>query len=327
MLIKIKRNANRKDVDQFIQKLGGGQAGVKIINWGDDRYLVSKKLTENSPVIEEIKDIKSKHHLSSREFKLEDTVIAIGNTQIGGSSITIIAGPCAIETELQIKSAARFVKAAGAHILRGGAFKPRTSPHSFRGLEEEGLKYLQEAGKEVGLPVVTEVMTAEDVPLVAKYADILQIGSRNMQNYMLLDACGKIRKPILLKRGLSSTVDEFLLASEYILAGGNQNVILCERGIRTFENAFRNTLDLNAVAYLKQVSHLPVIVDPSHGTGLRPLVTPLAQAAIAVGADGVIIEATATPDDALCDGAQSLDEPMLNTLITNVNRISSVVYR
>ncbi len=327
MLIKLKKTAKRKDVDNFIQKLGGSRTGVKLIQWDDDYYLITKKLTEKSPIIEDIKDIKSKHHLSSREFKKEDTIVKIGDIKIGGPSIIIIAGPCAIESEEQIKSAAKFVKKTGAHILRGGAFKPRTSPHSFRGLEEDGLKYLYEAGKEVGLPVVTEVMTAEDVPLVAKYADILQIGSRNMQNYMLLDAVGRIRKPILLKRGLSSTVDEFLLASEYILAGGNQNVILCERGIRTFENAFRNTLDLNAVAYLKRVSHLPIIVDPSHGTGLRPLVTPLAQAAIAVGADGVIVEATTTPDEALCDGAQSLDEAMLNSLISKIQRIASAILR
>ncbi len=244
--------------------------------------------------------------LVERAARPEGTRVRVGNVEIGGPEFAVIAGPCAVESEGQMREAASAVARAGARLLRGGAFKPRTSPYAFQGLGEEGLRLLAEAGRASGLPTVTEVITAEDVPLVASYADVLQVGARNAQNFALLKALGSCGKPVLLKRGMSTTVDELLLAAEYVVAHGNPDVILCERGIRTFETATRNTLDLNAVAVLKTRSHLPVIVDPSHGTGRRELIGPLAKAAAAVGADGLIVEVHPTPETALSDGAQSL---------------------
>lgn len=263
----------------------------------------------------------------SRQTKPDDTIVNINGVQVGGSEIVIIAGPCAVENREQLFETARSVKAGGAKILRGGAFKPRSSPYNFQGLGEEGLKLLSLIRKGTGLPVVTEVMDTRQVELVASYADMIQIGSRNMQNYPLLKEVGMCRKPILLKRGMMATVEEFLLAAEYILHQGNDQVILCERGIRTFETSTRNTLDLSAVPMLKRLSHLPVIVDPSHGTGVRWMVPPMAKAAVAVGADGLIIEVHYKPEEALCDGYQSLNLDEFDRLISDLMKIAQAVGR
>jgi 3-deoxy-7-phosphoheptulonate synthase len=263
----------------------------------------------------------------SRETKLEASVVTVGNISIGGSEIIIIAGPCAVESQEQLFDTARAVKKDGAQILRGGAFKPRSSPYSFQGLGEEGLKLLSAIRSETGMPVVTEVMDTRQVELVAEYADILQVGSRNMQNYPLLKEVGHSSRPVLLKRGMMATIEEFLLAAEYILSYGNENVILCERGIRTFETSTRNTLDLSAIPMLKRLTHLPVIVDPSHGTGIRWMVPPMAKAAIAAGADGLIMEVHHRPDAALCDGYQSLDLDLFASLMSDLRKIAAAVDR
>jgi 3-deoxy-7-phosphoheptulonate synthase len=256
--------------------------------------------------VEKVIPILQPYKQASRTFQEEDTVVTVGDIQIGGGQVQVMAGPCAVESREQLMESAMAVKAAGATILRGGAFKPRTSPYSFQGLEEEGLKILAEAREATGLYIVTEVMDASTLPLVAEYADILQIGARNMQNFFLLRQVARVDKPILLKRSPSATIEEWLMAAEYILDGGNRQVILCERGIRTFENYTRNTLDLTAVPVLKHLSHLPVIVDPSHAIGKWRYVTPMAKAAVAVGADGLLIEVHPNPARALCDGPQSL---------------------
>ena len=263
----------------------------------------------------------------SRETKLENSIVSVGDISIGGSEITIIAGPCAVESQEQLFDTARAVKKDGAQILRGGAFKPRSSPYSFQGLGEEGLKLLKAIRSETGMPVVTEVMDTRQVELVAEYADMLQVGSRNMQNYPLLREVGHSKRPILLKRGMMATIEEFLLAAEYILSHGNENVILCERGIRTFETSTRNTLDLSAVPMLKRLTHLPVIVDPSHGTGIRWMVPAMAKAAIAAGADGLIMEVHYRPDEALCDGYQSLDLDLFARLMSDLRKIAAAVDR
>ncbi|MEJ5310556.1 MAG: 3-deoxy-7-phosphoheptulonate synthase [Anaerolineae bacterium] len=265
--------------------------------------------------------------LASREFHPQDTVVPINGISIGGKALTIIAGPCSVENRAQLLETADAVKQAGAHILRGGAFKPRSSPYSFQGLGEEGLRLLAEARSLTGLLIVTEVTSPELVPLVTTYADILQVGARNMQNFALLHAVGESQRPVLLKRGMMSTMEELLMAAEYILSHGNQRVILCERGIRTFENYTRNTLDLSAVPMLKQLSHLPVIVDPSHGTGKWELVEPMSRAAIAAGADGLIIEVHPRPEEALSDGAQSLKPARFAALVQSLKPIAEAVGR
>jgi 3-deoxy-7-phosphoheptulonate synthase len=265
--------------------------------------------------------------LVSREVKEEDTIINVGGSQLGGPGLAIMAGPCSVESEEQILEVARGVKELGATFLRGGAFKPRTSPYEFQGLGEAGLKLLALAREKTGLPVVTEVMDTDDLPLVADYADILQLGARNMQNFSLLRRLGKIGKPVLLKRGPSATIKEWLMAAEYIVSNGNYQVALCERGIRTFETMTRNTLDLNAVPVLKSLTHLPVIVDPSHGIGMRRHVPAMARAAVAAGADGLIIEVHPHPDQALSDGHQSLSLPEFADLMRAVRVIAGAVGR
>ncbi|MFQ5631823.1 MAG: 3-deoxy-7-phosphoheptulonate synthase [bacterium] len=265
--------------------------------------------------------------LVDREFKPEGTIPDIQGVQIGGSEVVVIAGPCAVESREQLLATARAVQSGGARILRGGAYKPRTSPYSFRGLKEEGLQLLALAREETGLPVVTEVMDPRQVEIVCEYADMLQIGSRNMQNYTLLEEVGLSRKPVLLKRGMSATIEEFLLAAEYILKGGNRQVILCERGIRTFETSTRNTLDLNAVPVLKKRTHLPVIVDPSHGTGHWWMVPWLAKAAIAVGADGLLVEVHCNPQEALSDGPQSLRPDKFGLMMKELKQVARAVGR
>jgi 3-deoxy-7-phosphoheptulonate synthase len=265
--------------------------------------------------------------LAAREVRPEGSRVKVGGVEIGGRRIAVIAGPCAVESEAQVEAAASAVKAAGAILLRGGAFKPRTSPYSFQGMEDEGLKLLENAGRRVGLPVVTEIMDPHDIDLVAEHADMLQVGARNAQNFSLLRRLGKVQKPVLLKRGMSTRLEEFMMAAEYILSAGNPNVVLCERGIRTFETATRNTLDLTAVPLLKQWTHLPVVVDPSHGTGIWSLVMPMALAAVAAGADGLLIEVHPSPETALSDGPQQLRPKSFAELMTALKAVAEAVGR
>ena len=301
---------------------------------GEDRTIVGvigdKKKIANlemnmMPGVEKTVRITEKYKLVSREFHPADTVVDVDGVKIGGEHLTVMAGPCAVESEDQLKEAARFVREGGAQFLRGGAFKPRTSPYDFQGLAETGLKMLREAADENGLKVVTEIVDKDDMELIGTYADVYQVGARNMQNFQLLKALGKAKKPVMLKRGLSSTISEWLNAAEYIAAGGNENIILCERGIRTYETFTRNTLDLSAVAAVKELSHLPIIVDPSHGTGRWQMVRPMARAAIAAGADGLIIEVHPHPEVALSDGNQSLTPKNFNRLMEEVKQIGALM--
>jgi len=279
------------------------------------------------PGVERIVPILQPFKLAGREWHPEPTQVQVGDITIGGDEIIVMAGPCAVEGEVQLLEIAHELKRAGAHILRGGAFKPRTSPYSFQGLEEEGLRILAEARRQTGLPVVTEVTNPKDIQLVAEYADMLQIGARNMQNFTLLREVGHVNKPVLLKRGLAATVEEWLMAAEYIISGGNSNVVLCERGIRTYETGTRNTLDLSAVPAVKHYSHLPIIVDPSHGTGRWRYVTPMAKAAVAAGADGLMIEVHCRPEEALSDGAQSLTPTNFQHLMSEIKAVAQAVGR
>lgn len=271
--------------------------------------------------------VPKKIRLAVKQEQTQKTVIKVNGVSIGGDQLAVMAGPCSVENEEQMLQAARAVKAAGAQILRGGAFKPRTLPYSFQGLGKEGLELLAEARDETGLPIITEVMSTEDVELVEAYTDILQIGARNMQNFSLLKKVGRSNKPVMLKRGMSATFNEWLGCAEYILSEGNTDVILCERGIRTFEQITRNTLDISAAPIIHQISHLPVIIDPSHGTGTRSLVEPMAKAAIAAGADGVMIEVHPHPEDALCDGGQSLSPEEFMHVMTGIKPIIAAVNR
>jgi 3-deoxy-7-phosphoheptulonate synthase len=271
--------------------------------------------------------IPKKIRLAIKNDEIQETIIKINGANIGGEQVTVMAGPCSVESEEQMILAARAVKEAGAHILRGGAFKPRTLPYSFQGLGKKGLELLALARKETGLPIITEVMSTEDVDLVEAYSDILQIGARNMQNFSLLKKVGRACKPVMLKRGMSATFNEWLGCAEYILSEGNPDVILCERGIRTFEQITRNTLDISAVPILHQISHLPVIIDPSHGTGTRSLVLPMARAAVAAGADGIMIEVHPSPENALCDGAQSLSPDEFKEVMKGIKPIVSAINR
>jgi len=316
MIVVLRPEAREDEIESIMGRIE--RSGLKgVLTRGSERTIIGvvgvdpvlpdlRDDVEIMPGVEEVIPITKPYKLCSREFQSERTVIQVGRVKIGGDGVVVIAGPCAVETEEQILDTARAVKRWGGHILRGGAFKPSTSPYHFRGLGREGLKMLSEAGKEIGLPVITEVLTPKDVELVVEYTDILQIGARNMQNFILLDEAGRTRKPVMLKRGMSAKVEEWLLAAEYILSQGNRQVILCERGIRTFESATRNTLDISAIPLVHKLTHLPVIADPSHGTGKWYLVTPLTLAAVAAGADGVMIEVHPSPDTALKDGAQSL---------------------
>ena len=273
-------------------------------------------------IVEEVKRIQEPYKKANRKFHPEDSVVDVNGVKIGGGRFQVIAGPCSVETPEQICLVAEEVKKAGAGLLRGGAFKPRTSPYSFQGLHGEGIKLLLEAKKQTGLPIVTEIMNYDDIDLFEE-VDVIQVGARNMQNFELLKQLGKLNKPILLKRGLANTIEEWLMSAEYIMAGGNENVILCERGIRTFETKTRNTLDLSAVPMIKKLSHLPVIIDPSHATGLPWMVEPMTLAAIAAGADGVMIEVHNDPPKALCDGAQSLRPDQFAELMQKVKKLSA----
>ena len=289
---------------------------------------ISREALLDFPGVEEVIRITKPFKMASRDFHPENTLVHVNGYRIGApKSFLVIAGPCSVESREHVLEVAEFVKEQGAHLLRGGAFKPRSSPYSFQGLGVEGLKYLAEAREKTGLPVVTEVMASADMDAVCKYADILQIGARNMQNFSLLKLAGEARKPVLLKRGLSSTIEEFLLASEYILAGGNSQVILCERGIRTFESYTRNTLDISAVPVIKELSHLPIIVDPSHAAGKRSLVPALAKAALAAGADGIMVEVHGQPEKAKSDGPQSLDFEGFAALMKELKAVASALNR
>ena len=299
---------------------------IRLAAIGDPAALAADEVRAWAGVAE-VHTLARPFKLASRAFKPDDTVISVGRSATGSRALTIMAGPCSVESETQAFQVAEAVARAGATVLRGGAFKPRTSPYAFQGLGEEGLRILRRAADAHGLAVVSEVMDTAQVPLLARYADILQIGARNMQNYALLREVGQTDKPVLLKRGLSSTIEEWLLAAEHIMARGNSQVILCERGIRTFETYTRNTLDLNAIPVVKELSHLPVIVDPSHGTGIRDKVAPMARARIAAGADGLIIEVHHDPDHALSDGAQSLWPEQFFELVRQCRTIAEVLGR
>ena len=286
-----------------------------------------KETLELWPGVDDVVPISRPHKLAGREFQPQDSVIKVGDVTIGAEALVVMAGPCAVETEEQLLQSARAVKAAGANILRGGAFKPSTSPYSFRGLGKDGLVLLAQARRETGMPVITEVMAPHDVELVLRYADILQVGTRNMQNFTLLDEVGKAQMPVMLKRGLSATIQEWLLSAEYILAQGNRQVMLCERGIRTFETYTRNTMDISAIPIIKKLSHLPIIADPSHGTGKWHLVTPVSLAAVAAGADGIMVEVHPSPEHALKDGAQSLTFENFQQLMAQVVPVAASVGR
>jgi len=339
MIIVMKAGANQQQIDRVFEKVKElgfrvhpiyGELRTVIACVGDERGKFRLQALETLDGVENVVPILKPFKLASREWHGSRTTITIpapGRSDnppivIGGDHFVVMAGPCSVESREQILLSAELVKKAGAKVLRGGAFKPRTSPYAFQGLEEEGLKLLAEAREKTGLLIITEVITPTDVPLVADYADILQIGARNMQNFALLKDIGKLKKPVLLKRGQSSTLKELLMSAEYIMSQGNEQVILCERGIRTFEEYTRNTCDLSAVPALKELSHLPVIVDPSHGTGVRSLVTPLAKAAIAVGADGLIIEVHPHPEVAFSDGAQSLTPDQFGMLMDWVRKLA-----
>ena len=304
-----------------------GKERVVIGAIGDERGKSQLQVLESAPGVESVVPILKPYKLVGKELKKEKTIVKVGDLSIGSDQFVVMAGPCSVENREQILACAEIARKGGAHILRGGAYKPRTSPYSFQGLEEAGLKLLAEAREKTGLYVVTEVITINDIVLVSKYADILQIGARNMMNYALLRVAGQAQKPVMLKRGMMSTMEELLMAAEYIASQGNQNVILCERGIRTFETVTRNTLDLSAVPWLKEHSHLPVIVDPSHGTGVRSLVTPMSKAGIAAGADGIMVEIHPNPEMAFSDGPQSLKPEQFYHLMEEVKRYISLENR
>ena len=335
MIVVMRPQATKQEVALVSDRITS--AGLKVhLSQGSVRTIIGiigdKKSIAELPVqvmagVEKVVRITVGYKLVSREFRPENSIVRVNGFDIGGDRLAVMAGPCAVESREQLLEAAKIVKECGAQFLRGGAYKPRTSPYSFQGLEEQGLQYLAEARELTGLSIVTEVVDSSSVPIVSKYADVLQIGARNMQNYQLLKAVGKTKKPILLKRGIAATIDEWLHAAEYILSEGNDQVIFCERGIRTFETHTRNTLDLSAVAVIKELSHLPIIVDPSHGTGVRSLVAPMAKAAIAAGADGLIIEVHPNPAQALSDGAQSLDKPSFAKLMQDLSRIAAAMDR
>ena len=333
MIIVLKPHATKEHADELMRRIAAlglrplympGQERVVLGALGDERAIESLHL-DSDPMVESVKPILAPYKLVGREMHPHDTIVELGSTRIGGGHFTVIAGPCAIESREQMLATARAVKGAGAHALRGGAYKPRTSPYSFQGLGQEGLEILREVSAETGLPAVTEVVDVGDVELVDGYAAAFQAGARNMQNYRLLQALGRSRKPVILKRGMAAKVDDLLLAAEYILAEGNPNVILCERGITTFETSTRNTLDLNAIPVIKQRSHLPILVDPSHGTGLRELVTPMAKAALACGADGILVEVHSDPPNALSDGRQSLFPEQFAAMMRELRPIADAV--
>lgn len=340
MIIAMKAGATPEEIQGVIDKIV--EVGMRALNLpGGDRTVIGvassippdmrQPLTElmlSLPGVDHVAQVSRAYKLASREFHAADTVVTVKGVQIGGRQVVVMAGPCAVESREQLHAAAKAVKAAGGHILRGGAFKPRTSPYAFQGLGLEGLKVLKEVGEETGLATITEVLDQHDVEMVAEHADILQIGARNMQNYPLLVAVGRTRHPVLLKRGPSATIDEWMLAAEYILNEGNYSVILCERGVHPLDRTYtRNTLDLSAIPVVKEISHLPVIADPSHATGSWKYVSSMSRAAVAAGADGLIIEVHPDPKQALCDGPQALKPETFSSLMDDIRRIAKVIGR
>jgi len=335
VIVVMKVGSGDKEIAGVVKRIES--AGLKAhVSQGVERTIIGvvgqifpelEGMLEMLSGVDEVIRVSKPYKLSSREFHPLDTTVKVGGITIGGKEIVVMAGPCAVESEQQLLETARAVKAAGATILRGGAFKPSTSPYHFRGLGEPGLELLAQVKKEVGLPVITEVMSSSEVELVARYADILQIGARNMQNFNLLEEVGKTGKPVMLKRGLSATVQEWLLAAEYVLAQGNEQLVLCERGIRTFETYTRNTMDISVIPIIEKVSHLPIIADPSHGTGKWYLVIPMALAAVAAGADGIMVEVHPNPDLALKDGAQSLTFDNFHQLMSQLKSVAEAVGR
>jgi len=335
MIIVMRAKASEAEVTQVCQRIEAmgltahisrGTERTIIGAIGDERILLDKGV-EALPMVEKVLSILKPYKLASREFHPENTVVNVGGVSVGGRRLTIVAGPCSVESREMLFGVARDVRDAGAHLLRGGAFKPRTSPYAFQGLGEEALRYLAEAKKELGMPVVTELMDPREAPLVLQYSDVVQVGARNMQNFRLLKEPGTHQVPVLLKRGMSSTIHELLMSAEYIMSEGNYNVILCERGIRTFEDATRNTLDLSAVPVLKQLTHLPVLVDPSHATGKWDLVAPMALAATAAGADGIMVEVHPRPEEALSDGPQALLPSRFRQMMVDLKRVAEAVGR
>lgn len=332
MVIVLKENPDTNQLESLRGWLMGMGLKVEavegtsstILGLVGDTSIVDIDLVYALDIVQDVKRIQEPYKSANRKFHPLDTVVEVGSVQIGGGSFTLIAGPCSVETRDQICSVAMSVKEAGAHMLRGGAFKPRTSPYAFQGLEEDGIALLLEARKISGLPVVTEIMDLSQLALFAD-VDVIQVGARNMQNFQLLKALGKAGKPVLLKRGLSSTIQELLMSAEYIMASGNREIILCERGIRTFETATRNTLDLSAVPVLKELTHLPVIIDPSHATGISRFVKPMAYAAAAAGADGLIIEVHNDPQRALCDGPQSITPEEFAEITGTINELLPII--
>ena len=330
MMVIMKNQATEEQVKHVIAKIeeAGARAHLSegkyktIIGAIGDTEQIDRDALKGFAGVENVVPISKPYKLVSSEFKSEPTEIKIGGCTVGGNNFTVIAGPCSVETEEQVMATAKVVKESGAQIMRGGAFKPRTSPYSFQGLGPEGLKILQTASAETGLPVVTEVLDPRDVDLVAESVDILQIGARNMQNFTLLTEAGATQKPVLLKKSFSCTIEELFMAAEYIVKTGNEKVILCERGLRTFEPFTRNTLDLSAVPLIKTLSHLPIIVDPSHATGRRELITPLSLASLAAGAHGIMIEVHPSPEEALCDGPQSLTSPQFKDLMSQLKPLA-----
>lgn len=336
MIVVMRPGATQAEIDHMVERVEAlglkahvivGTERTVIAAVGEERRGPVKETLEGGAGVDKVLPILAPYKMASSEIKKDRTLVRVGSLAVGGLSVAVIAGPCSVENEEQIVTTARAVKAAGATALRGGAFKPRTSPYSFQGMKEDGLKLLALARQETGLAVVTEVMATEHVPLVARYADVLQIGARNMQNYQLLEAVGKVKNPVLLKRGPSATMDEFLLAAEYILNSGNPNVMLCERGIRTFESHTRFTLPLASVVYLHAKTHLPVVVDPSHGTGHTYLVPKMAAASVAAGADGLILEVHPDPEKAMSDGYQSLSFPQFEETMKLCRRIALAMDR
>jgi 3-deoxy-7-phosphoheptulonate synthase len=336
MIIVMKQQADPKSIEAVVRRveelgykvhLSRGEARTIVGIIGADEHKLQEGAFEAMDGVEKTMRVMQPFKVASRDFSAVNTVINVGGVEIGGNKVIVMAGPCSVESREMILETAHAVKEAGGTILRGGAFKPRSSPYSFQGMGEEGLKYLAEAREQTGLPVVTEVMSVDEIDLVAEYADILQVGARNTQNYSLLKALGKVRKPVFLKRGMSSTIQELLMSAEYILAGGNMQVMVGERGIRTYETATRFTFDVNAIPVLKELTHLPVIADPAHGTGKWNLVTPIAKAAVAAGADSIMVEVHPNPAKASSDGAQSLTFERFATMMRELRPVAEAVGR
>ncbi|MBI2915305.1 MAG: 3-deoxy-7-phosphoheptulonate synthase [Elusimicrobia bacterium] len=333
MILTLKSDSKKQDIDKLTAKIkelgftphisrGAVRLIIGVIGEGEHKY---KEVFESFDIVESATPIVKPYKLVSREFKKEDSIIDVNGVKIGGHRVVVMAGPCSVDTKENLFACARAVQRAGAHFLRGGAFKPRTSPYSFQGHGVTALKYLAEARKLTSLPVVTEVMDTRQVEVVARYADILQVGARNSQNFDLLKEIGQCKKPVMLKRGMANTIEEWLMSAEYIVSKGNRNVILCERGIRTFEPSTRFTIDLNAIPVIKHLTHLPILVDPSHGVGVRDYIPPIALAAIAAGADGVMVEVHPKPTEALSDGMQALLPVMFDKMMEDIRKVAEAV--